>query len=190
MTNAAASTYDPIAAPDKSWLKSYYTVRALFSAGWVGLALTLGKSQPSLAMILLVIYPAWDCLANYYDAKRSGGLGANPTQLFNMVVSAIVTIAVAIASTRDNHAVLAVFGLWAVLSGVLQLSTAVRRRRSAGAQWPMILSGAQSALAGGFFLKMAFDAATQPGIGTVIGYAGFGAVYFAISAAVLAFSRR
>lgn len=184
------NTQTMVAEPDKSWLKSYYTVRALFSAAWVALALTVGSAQPALGLILMVIYPAWDSLANYYDAQRSGGLRSNPTQLFNMVVSAIVTIAVVVASSRDFHAVLTVVGLWAVLSGILQLATAVRRWGGAGAQWPMILSGAQSALAGGFFVKMALNPEAPVSVATVAGYAGFGALYFAISAIVLAFSNR
>jgi uncharacterized membrane protein HdeD (DUF308 family) len=190
MTDITMNNADMTAAPNKSWLKSYYAVRAIFSIIWVALAFTVGKSQPSVGIALIIIYPAWDCLANYYDAKRSGGLGANPTQLMNVVVSAIVTLAVAYAATRDFHVVLGVVGLWAVLSGIFQLATAIRRRKSAGAQWPMILSGVQSALAGGFFVKMAFNAAAPADVTTVAGYAGFGAVYFAISALVLTFSRR
>jgi len=189
MNNVAINDQNTIVSPGKSWLKGYYTVRALFSAAWVALAFTVGKSQPSVAIALLIIYPAWDCIANYYDAKRSGGLGSNPTQLWNMVVSAIVTLAVAFAATRDFHAIIGVIGFWAILSGLLQLSTAIRRWGSAGAQWPMILSGGQSALAGGFFVKMAFTAAPA-NIAIVAGYAAFGAIYFAISAAVLAFSAR
>jgi len=91
---------------------------------------------------LIVAYPAWDSLANYVDAQRSGGLRRHPTQMFNAAVSAIVTLAVALATRRDFHAVIAVIGIWAGLSGLLQLSTAARRWRNASAQWPMILSGA------------------------------------------------
>jgi len=175
-----------VAAPDRSWLKGYYAVRALFSVAWVALAFTIGKSQPAIGIGLLLIYPAWDCLANGYDAIRSGGLRANPSQLINVVVSAIVTLAIAIAAPRDLHAAIGVIGLWAILAGILQLATAVRRRRSAGAQWPMILSGAQSCLAGGHFLTMATNAAAHPSVADVAPYAAFGALYFAISAGVLA----
>ena len=55
---------------------------------------------------------------------------------------------------EDLHAVLAVFGAWAILAGLLQFATGLRRWRSYGAQWSMILSGAQSALAGGFFIHL------------------------------------
>jgi len=179
-----------IPASNLRWLKGYYALRALFSALWVALAFTIGKAQPALAAGLVIAYPAWDCLANYADAKRSGGLRANPPQMLNMIVSAVVTLAVAAALFHGFHAVIAVIGLWATLSGVLQLSVALRRRARAGAQWPMILSGAQSALAGAVFVKRAADASTHLGIADIAPYAAFGAVYFAISAAMLFFRRR
>lgn len=172
------------------WLSSYYGARALFSAVWVGLALAADRTSAPLAAILLIAYPLWDCLANYVDARPNGGLRSNPTQMLNMVVSAVVTLAVVVALSQGHHAVIAVIGAWATLSGMLQLSTAVRRWRSAAAQWPMILSGAQSALAGVFFIQMAADASRTPGVADVAPYAAFGALYFAISALVLVLRRR
>jgi uncharacterized membrane protein HdeD (DUF308 family) len=184
------NTATEIMGANKGWLKSYYAVRALFSAFWVGLAFTVGKSQPAAGIALVVAYPTWDGLANYFDAKRSGGLRSNPTQLINLIVSAVVTLAVAVAVTRDFHAVVGVIGLWAVFAGILQLSTAVRRWRSASAQWPMILSGAQSSLAGAFFIKRAADASLSLSVADIAPYAAFGAIYFAISAVALVLSRR
>jgi hypothetical protein len=180
-----------IAAPQRVWLKNYYAVRALVSLVWVGLAFTLGQAQPSLSAALLVIYPAWDSLANYYDASRSGGLRVSPTQALNMVVSAFVAIAVASAiAMNDLHVAIGVIGVWASLAGILQLATAVRRWKSARAQWPMILSGAQSTLAGLSFLKIATNAATSPAARDVALYAAFGAFYFLISAISLMVAER
>ncbi|WP_027146282.1 DUF308 domain-containing protein [Mesorhizobium sp. WSM3626] len=169
-------------APDAAsqWLKSYYFLRAGFSVAWVVAAFTLGKSAPPVAAVLLVAYPVWDAIANILDARRSGGLKANPSQALNAAVSTITAIAVFIALGQGPHAVLAVFGAWAILSGLFQLATGVRRWR-AGAQWAMVLSGAQSALAGGFFIKQAIGAAT-PGITDIAPYAAFGAFYFLVSA--------
>lgn len=48
----------------------------------------------------------------------------------------------------------------------------------------MVLSGAQSALAGGFFIKQAIGAAA-PDITDIAPYAAFGAFYFLVSAAWL-----
>ncbi|MER8846246.1 MULTISPECIES: DUF308 domain-containing protein [Mesorhizobium] len=166
------------------WLKSYYFLRAGFSVAWVAAAFTLGKSAPPVSALLLVAYPLWDAIANILDALRSGGLKANPSQALNAAVSTITAIAVVIALEQGPHAVLGVFGAWAVLSGLFQLATGVRRWR-AGAQWAMVLSGAQSALAGGFFIKQAIGTAT-PGITDIAPYAAFGAFYFLVSAVWLA----
>ncbi|PZV36658.1 hypothetical protein B5V02_20720 [Mesorhizobium kowhaii] len=95
-------------------------------------------------------------------------------------------VAVGIALGESMNTVLAVFGVWAVLSGLFQLATAVRRWKS-GAQWAMVLSGAQSALAGIFFVKMAGSAATID-IANVAPYAAFGAFYFLVSAVWLTVS--
>lgn len=171
--------------PNLAWLKRYYIARALFSALWVALAFALGKDHPALGIALIVAYPAWDSFGNYIDARQSGGLRANTTQTLNVVVSAIVTLAVAVAATRNFHAVIAVVGVWATLAGILQLSTAARRWRSAVAQWPMILSGAQSALAGLFFVAKAIDPASRPSVADVAPYAAFGAFYFAVAAFML-----
>lgn len=183
---------DTVAATpaNQSWLQTYYTGRTVFSIAWFVVAVTVGHAIPAVGAALLVAYPAWDALANYVDAQRSGGPGANPTQLANTIVSAAVSAAVAVALTRDVHAAIGVIGAWAALAGLFQLATAIRRWRSARAQWPMILSGAQSTLAGGHFLVQALDAKSVLSVATVAPYAAFGALYFGISAMVLAFSRR
>ena len=147
----------------------------------------MGQYSPTIAVILLVAYPAWDAAANYLDASRSGGLVQNRTQAINVVVSVATTLAVIAALQTNTSWVLAVFGAWAILSGLLQLGTAVRRWKSYGAQWIMILSGGQSALAGAFFILQS-RMPTMPSISTVAGYAAFGAVYFAISAVWLSVS--
>ena len=178
------SSQATIQSPDRiaasRWLKSYYFVRAGFSVAWMAAAFTLGKDMPPIAAALLVAYPAWDMIANIVDARRSGGLAANPSQAVNALASAVTTIAVAVALGQSLHAVLAVFGAWAVLAGLFQLVTGVRRWK-AGAQWAMVLSGAQSMLAGAFFVKQASGAAT-PGITDIAPYAAFGAFYFLVSA--------
>ena len=170
----------------ENWLNRYYYVRAAFSALWLIAAITIGKSSAAASALLLIGYPAWDALANFIDGKRSGGLARNRTQLVNVLVSLGVTLALAV-SLPDMHRVLGVFGAWAILSGLLQLGTALRRWKSHGAQWAMILSGAQSALAGAFFISQA-QAPAEPSIATVAGYAGFGAFYFLVSALSLSFA--
>jgi uncharacterized membrane protein HdeD (DUF308 family) len=129
---------------EEQWLKVYYFVRAGFSAIWVAAAFTSAQHSPTLATILLVVYPAWDAAANFVDAARSGGLARNRTQAINVAVSVATTLAVILALQMSMNWVLGVFGAWAILSGLLQLGTAIRRWESFGAQWAMVLSGGQS----------------------------------------------
>lgn len=167
-----------------NWLRSYYLTRAMFSISWIISALLSG-GHVELVSTLLVIYPAWDAVANFVDARVNGGLKPNPSQTLNVFVSSITTFAVILAIMRDTYAVLVVFGIWAIFSGVLQLYTGVSRWRIYGAQWVMILSGAQSAMAGGFMISQSFST-TPPSILDIVPYAGFGAFYFLLSAIWLA----
>lgn len=175
------------APSSNAWLKSYYYLRFAVSAAWVLAAFTVAGTAPPLAAVMLVAYPAWDALANYVDAQRSGGLGRNRSQLLNLAVSILTAIAVVVALGHSMNAVLAVYGVWAAISGAFQLLTALRRWKTNGAQWAMILSGAQSALAGLFFVKMA-GGTEAIGIANVAPYAAFGAFYFLVSAVWLSVS--
>ena len=177
----------PTPSQDNHWLKRYYFGRAAFAVAWVAAAFTLGKNMPAVAALLLLVYPAWDAGANYVDALRNGGLKRNRTQALNMAVSAVATVAVAVALGIGMHAVLGVFGAWAIVAGALQLATGVRRWASHGAQWAMVLSGAQSALAGAVFIWQA-SGARLPAITDIAPYAAFGAFYFLVSALWLAVS--
>ncbi|MCX5497434.1 DUF308 domain-containing protein [Kaistia dalseonensis] len=170
----------PTALAASHWLRSYYFTRAGVSIAWVAAAFTVGRTMPPIAAALLVAYPAWDAVANLVDARRSGGLKANASQALNVAISGLTAVAVAVTLGQSLNAVLAVFGVWAILSGLFQLATGVRRWRDGG-QWAMVLSGAQSALAGGFFIKRATDAGI-PGTADIAPYAAFGAFYFLVSA--------
>jgi uncharacterized membrane protein HdeD (DUF308 family) len=167
----------------EQWLKTYYLTRAGFAILWV-LAAVKAAPHSAAAAILLVAYPLWDALANLVDAQRSGGFANNRPQALNVVVSLAVAAAVGL-QLDDMHYVLAVFGAWAILSGLLQLAAGMRRWKAFGAQWAMILSGAQSALAGAVFIFQA-GAAAEPTVATIAGYAGFGAFYFLLSGLRLA----
>lgn len=169
------------AGGNEHWLKQYYFARAAFSILWVTAALTAGQHSFAVAAALLIIYPAWDAAANVVDAVRSGGLAINRSQAINVTASAVMTIAVILALTMSMNWVLGAFGLWAIFSGLLQLGTALRRWKTSGGQWAMILSGGQSAVAGALFLFRA-QMPQEPSISTVAGYAGVGAFYFLVSA--------
>ncbi len=180
-------TIDDAKSPDRDWLKTYYYLRFAVAAIWVALAFTVATAMPPLAAVMLIAYPAWDALANYLDASRSGGLTRNKSQMLNLVVSLVTAVAVAATLPHGMHPVLQIFGVWAVLSGLFQLLTGARRWRSYGAQWAMILSGAQSGLAGAHMLSKAAGAAPVS-IADIAPYAAFGAFYFLISAVSLTIS--
>ncbi|QOZ77573.1 DUF308 domain-containing protein [Bradyrhizobium sp. CCBAU 53351] len=177
----------PDVADHAQWLKQYYFLRAACSLAWVIAAFTIAPPSAVIAATLLVAYPAWDAAANYLDALCSGGLNQNRTQALNVLVSLATTIAVVLALRVSMNWVLGIFGVWAILSGLLQLGTAVRRWKRFGAQWAMALSGGQSALAGGFFIFQATMPAA-PSIANVAGYAAVGALYFLVSAVWLTVS--
>ena len=179
---------EPKATDLSPWLQSYYLLRAAVAGVWMAAAFMFGTAVFAVAAVLLVLYPAWDAFANLVDAQHNGGWKLNPTQTVNIVVSLVTAGAVAVALGFGMIAVLGVFGLWATLAGLLQLATGIRRWRS-GAQWAMVLSGAQSAVVGLLFLKQA-AAPAVPTIADVAPYAGFGAFYFLASALWLIASRR
>ena len=94
-------------------------------------------------------------------------------------------MAVAFALHGNAGGVL-VFGAWAFLAGIFQLAVGIRRRKLGGQAF-MILSGAQSALAGVLFIIRSFGAA--PTIAQLAPYAAFGGFHFLLSALWLTFKR-
>ena len=183
------STHAIDARPAAGWLTRYYFTRFAVAAAWVALAFTVARNSIPLAAVMLIAYPAWDALANLADASANGGLARNRSQALNLAVSTLAAIGVAVALGMSMNAVLVVFGAWALFAGVFQLATAVRRWSRVGAQWPMVLSGAQSALAGVFMVRMAAGPAPLS-IANVAPYAAFGAFYFLVSAVWLSVSMR
>ena len=155
-------------------------MRAGFSILWVVLVATLAKTNTTIAAVLFIIYPAWDAIATYLDVLANPATSDKTPQIVNGVISIVTTIGVIIALQNGIPQALIVFGVWAILTGVIQLILGLRRRRLLGGQWPMIISGGQSMLAGGTFIAMA----NQPnqGITSLAGYAAFGAFYFLLAA--------
>jgi uncharacterized membrane protein HdeD (DUF308 family) len=166
--------------PTAQALRSLYFVRAAFSVIWVSLVFLFVKSSPTLTAALLLLYPAWDVLATFGDIRANRGTGSSLLpQYVNIVIGSITTVAVGLALRNGIPAVLIVFGVWAVLTGLIQLLLGLQRRQLGG-QWPMILSGGQSALAGVLFVVQAHD--PTKGVTNVAVYSAVGAFYFLLSA--------
>ncbi|OON68881.1 hypothetical protein [Hymenobacter sp. CRA2] len=178
----SVSSTPPLPAPvhTAQALRSLYFVRAGFSLIWVSLLVLFAQSSPTLTAALLLLYPAWDVLATFGDIRANRGSGSLWPQYVNIVVGGVTTLAVGLALRHGVPAALIVYGVWAGLTGLIQLLLGLRRRRQLGGQWPMILSGGQSVLAGVSFVVMAH--APTMGVANLAGYSAFGAFYFLLSA--------
>jgi hypothetical protein len=164
-------------------LRTLYFVRAAFSVVWAGL---LAAQLPALTPLLLLAYPTWDVAATFADLRAGRQAGYRSKQeatwprYLNIIIGLAATVGVAVALQQGTPAVLRVFGVWAILTGLIQLGLGWFRRQTLGGQWPMILSGGQSAIAGTTFILLAH--APSQGIVNLAGYAAFGAFYFLLAA--------
>lgn len=161
-------------------LRTLYYLRSAFSVIWAVLISIFTKNNASVAIGLLILYPAWDVVGTLIDIKVSDNVENSKTQYFNAIISAITTIAVAIALQNGVPEALIVFGAWAILTGLIQLIMAVRRNKKVAGQWPMIISGGQSMIGGSSFIILAHM--PTMGIASLAGYAAFGAFYYLLSA--------
>jgi uncharacterized membrane protein HdeD (DUF308 family) len=169
-----------------------YLIRAVIALLWAGLfalslsstgTLTADSDIPGLAIALLIIYPVIDIVASLLDARTQQAAGrtrAVRIQLVNAAISTVTAVALAVAAIDGPASVLRVFGAWALLTGVIQLALGiVRLRQGVGGQWPMILSGAFSAVIGLMFVMMASK--TDISLGSLNGYPVGGAIFYLIS---------
>ncbi|WCT12943.1 hypothetical protein [Mucilaginibacter jinjuensis] len=161
-------------------LRKLYFTRATFSVIWVILVALLAKKSTELATVLLIIYPAWDVVGTFLDIRANRNSISKTPQYVNAVISSITTIAVGIALQKGVPEALIVFGTWAIGTGLIQLILGLKRRKTIGGQWPMIISGAQSMIGGSSFIILAHD--PTKGITSLAEYAAFGAFYYLLTA--------
>ncbi|MFF3031898.1 hypothetical protein ACFVS7_12970 [Streptomyces rubiginosohelvolus] len=167
-------------APLMVALRKLYLLRFAFAAVWAALLFATADTLGPLSGTLLVLYPLFDTACAVVDLRTTRAESGTVTRLWvNVALSVLTSIALAVALASGIPAVLQVWGVWAVTAGITQLAVAVTRRRMGG-QWPMIVSGAISTLAGAsFFLQAGKDGAT---LTDLAGYAFFGGVFFLVSA--------
>ncbi|GAB3822772.1 hypothetical protein [Kribbella italica] len=178
-SSSEAVAADRTAAGHTPTLRTLYFVRFGFAVVWAVLVMAVASTINPGVAVLLVLYPLFDVAAAVVDV-RSSGAGRTRTPLYiNMALSLLTAIGLGIAATSGIPSVLRVWGVWAVTAGIVQLIVALLRYRLGG-QWPMILSGGISVLAGSSFVLMAGGA--NPSLTTVAGYAILGGVFFLISA--------
>lgn len=174
-----------------SKLRTLYFVRFAFAIIWVGImfATVAGATEPNVLLsILLIVYPAFDAGAVLWQLRADPDKQRSKvSEWTGVVVSIAVAIALGITSSLSISSALAVWGVWAIVSGVPQLITAIRNRRSGG-QVAQMLSGGISVLAGAGFLFQGLQ-----GNGSMTGAAGYatlGAVFFLVSAIRLSLKLR
>ena len=135
------------------------------------------------AGILLVVYPLIDVVGSLIDARTQSG-SARKLLLADAAVSTVAAVALGIAATGSVANVLAVFGVWAATSGAAQLVTARRRRAQLGNQWPMLLAGGFSIVAGIAYIIL--SAGNAPKLMPLVIYTATGGIEFVIQAWLLA----
>jgi uncharacterized membrane protein HdeD (DUF308 family) len=192
--NSSTTTATTTTTTTSSGLRSLYLIRVAFSLIWVALVVATSASLVSadkptaIAAVLLVIYPLWDVIATLLERRMAGTGSTDRLGTTNMALGLAATAGMIIAVFSTIGTALLVFGIWALLSGAIQLVVAIRRRRTVGAQWPMVISGGLSVLAGASFAAMSASATSS--LSSVAGYSAFGALWFLVSVIALSIRSR
>jgi hypothetical protein len=166
-------------------LRDLYFVRTAFQVVWAATVIATASKQPLLAAVFFLVYPLWDVACTVYDLNTSSKSGsARTSQIINALLGVAAAIGIGVTVFHQPIYSVAVFGVWAFGAGLLQLVLGlIRRKQLGGGQWAMILSGAQSMIAGvAYFLGGLYDKRHIQDVG---GYAIFGAIYFLIGGILL-----
>jgi uncharacterized membrane protein HdeD (DUF308 family) len=166
-------------------LRNLYFVRTAFQVAWAASVIATAIEQPPIAAVLFLLYPLWDVACTIYDLNTSSRSGnARTSQTINALLGVGAAIGIGLTVFHQPIYSVAVFGVWAFGAGLLQLVLGlIRRKQLGGGQWAMILSGAQSMVAGvAYFLGGLWGKRHIQDVG---GYAIFGAIYFLIGGILL-----
>ena len=166
-------------------LRNLYFTRTAVQIVWAGIVLAVAVSQPALAAGLLILYPLWDVACTVYDVRTSARFAAGPptAQYVNAGLGTLAAIGIAATVFSSPQRAVVTFGAWAFAAGIAQLAVGIVRRKQMGGQWPMILSGLQSAGAGVAFILGGLHGKVH--IKDLGRYAIFGGVYFLIAGYLL-----
>jgi len=178
-------TSDNPAAPGLgSALRRLYFIRFAFAVVWAAVLFLAGREPSAFLSVWLLIYPLFDAAAVLYQLRSEGRAHSPRTpEWINVALSIAAGAALAWTSSVSTASALVTWGVWAIVSGLLQLIVAILRRRTGG-QVPLMVSGSVSVLAGGAFAVMgaaALAAGSAAALTSVGGYAIVGAVLFLIS---------
>lgn len=160
-------------------LRNLYYARFGFAVLWAALLALTASSLSPVSIGLLVLYPLFDVAAAVIDVRTAETTRPAVGLYANTALSLLTAVGLGVAVTSGVPAVMAVWGLWAITAGAAQLVVAVLRY-GLGGQWPMILSGGISTLAGTGFLLQSGSA--DASLVNLAGYATLGGVFFLVSA--------
>jgi uncharacterized membrane protein HdeD (DUF308 family) len=168
-----------------------FLIRGLVAIAWAAVFVAVSDSLTTgvslAAGILVVIYPLIDVAGSLIDA-RSQRNSARRLLLAGAALSAVAAAALAVAATGSVADVLAVFGVWAIISGAAQVVVALRRRAQLGGQWLMLLAGVGSVGFGSAYVMA--SAGADPQLSMLAIYAAGGGIDFVVQAWLLARRRR
>jgi uncharacterized membrane protein HdeD (DUF308 family) len=164
-----------------------FLIRGLVAIVWAVVFAVASDSLTTGVGVLLVLYPLIDVVGSVIDARGQQGSTRQLLEV-NAAISAAAAVALGFAASGDKGDVLAVFGVWALVTGLLQLAVAIRRRTDLGRQWPLLVAGTGSTLLGIAFVVMA--GGDDPKLGMIAVYAAGGGIEFAIQAWLLARRRQ
>lgn len=178
-TKAGAAGSHPSGFGSKVSLRNLYAVRFVFALVWAGLLAANASELSASTTTLLLLYPVFDLVAAVYDLRSFAAASQRVALIVNISLSLAAAVGLAFAVASGIPDVLRVWGAWAITAGIVQLIVGAQRRRLGG-QWPMILSGGISVLAGGSFVASA--SGDNASLGSLAGYATLGGIFFAVSA--------
>ncbi|UGT42353.1 DUF308 domain-containing protein [Nocardia yamanashiensis] len=180
----------PASTSERSSLVRLYLIRGLVALGWAAAFAAAHDPLDAVALTLLVIYPLIDAVSCAIDYVAVPDGSERRITALNGILSTVAAVAVGVGGTAGGvPAVLAVFGVWASLSGATQLAVGIYRRGPVfGKQWPTLISGGLSFLVGVTYVAQATGAA--PSLAVLAVYATGGGVFFVVQAALLAWKSR
>jgi uncharacterized membrane protein HdeD (DUF308 family) len=190
-TEATSNTTPGVSNDSTERTLHLFLTRGLVAIAWaaafaaVSDSLTTGVTVG--AGVLLVLYPLIDVVASLVDARSQRG-SARQLLLAGAAASGVAAVALGVAATGSVADVLAVFGVWAGISGAAQLVVALRRRGQFGNQWPLLLAGGVSVFAGVAYVIAA--AGANPMLDMLALYSATGGIDFVAQAGLLARRRR
>ena len=170
----------PEAAGAASVLSRLYFARFGFAVVWAALVFGLvGQRLSPVGVALVVVYPLYDVVAAVVDLRASKATSTATGLYVNIAISLLAAVGLGLAAASGVPDVLRVWGVWAIAAGLAQLAVGIARH-SLGGQWPIILSGGISTIAGTSFILQA--GAPDASLSRVAGYATLGGVFFLVSA--------